>query len=251
MAFWRLAHLLKVRSVYQWKCTLLFITVWPLRVTPPWIPRLPSELTVTQRAEILALGTTSHWDKAGPLLTRPRPLPCIFPPTSVDYVVGGRAVTSFFSLSHNFSTAKSYPYWCSAISPNDIFAINSLLIEILSSGLDIINDGSKHHLLSSAVRPSQSDFAVPVWLYSIWPCKEMRDASGPCTRSEPFNLMQCKVMSEIREIHMEIKWAQIESVIIRGRGMHRYSSIEQQHCGTPLRVSSCQHQGETTTWLEP
>lgn len=58
--------------------------------------------------------------------------------------------------------------------------------------------------------------------------------------------MQCKVMSEIREIHMEIKWAQIESVIIRGRGIqHRHSSIEQQHRGTPLMVSLCQNEALT------
>lgn len=79
------------------------------------------------KMEMQALWTASHWDKAGPLLTRPRPSPRIFPPTSIDYVVGGRAVSSFFFPLPLFQHCQELPLLMLAISPNDIFAINCLL----------------------------------------------------------------------------------------------------------------------------
>lgn len=93
------------------------------------------------------------WDKVRPLLTRPRPSPHILPPTSIDYVVGGREAGLIISfspapLSSSSSSCSnppsSPPPWfeqrhrrpCLILSPplpNDIFAINGRL-----SGLSII-----------------------------------------------------------------------------------------------------------------
>lgn len=123
------------KSVCQSGCTALLISFGSLQVTRPRANPTPTSHAFlpayfhTKRWRMQGLWTSSHWDKAGPLLTRPQPSARILPPTSIDYVVGGRAVSLafFFFLSYDFNTATGYPWWCSSPSPNDIFTINCRL----------------------------------------------------------------------------------------------------------------------------
>lgn len=92
------------------------------------------------------------------------------PPTSIAHATGGRTVSLVFFLSHALSTATGYPEWCSAFSPNDIFAINCC-----RHGRSIIwawhNQWwlphwmrrflKKNTLLSSAAPPSRNRFCRP------------------------------------------------------------------------------------------
>lgn len=175
-------------------CSITHISRGRCRLHRLGPPRPPSQLVVAQRGgrwKMCVLWTASHWDKAGSLLTRPRPSPRIFPPTSIDYAVGGKTASSvvFFpvSLFQQRHGQHRLPFL-----PNDIFAINCCL-----HGRSIIwawhnqwrlpswmrHFLNKHQLLSSAA-PTRLEigFADLVRHYSIWPCKEMREASGPHAR---------------------------------------------------------------------
>lgn len=160
-------------------------------------PRTPSASlraychTERWKMEMRALWTASHWDKAGSLLTRPRPSPHIFLPTSIDYAVGGRTVSSVFSCP----TFPALPWATQTdVLPSyqtTYLSLTATSMDVLSSGTDIINDDCHTEwdifLKNTSFYRQQPyhlqiDFADLVRHYSIWPCKEMREASGPHTR---------------------------------------------------------------------
>lgn len=111
---------------------------WPTLLPsphPPVLLSLFSDEEERKKTKMRAMWTAGHWDKARPLLTCPRPSPRILPPTSIDYVVGGReaGLIIFFSpppLS-SFPMIPTAPQAaCLVLSPplpNDIFAINGRL----------------------------------------------------------------------------------------------------------------------------
>lgn len=93
------------------------------------------------KMEMQTLCTASHWDEAWSLLTRPRPSPCIFTPTSIDYAVGGRAASSVFPPVPRFQHRHGLPRLMLCLLAKTVrFPLTAAFVDVLSSGPDIIND---------------------------------------------------------------------------------------------------------------
>lgn len=162
-------------------------------LAPPPPASLPAYCqTKRWKMKMQAPWTASHWDKAGPLLTRPRPSPRILPPTSIDYVVGGRAVSSvFFPCPTISAQPQATPTDVQPSHQTTYLPLTAAFMDVLSSGSDIINDDCHTEwgifFKNTSFYRQQTDhlgigFADPVRHRSIWPCKEMREASGPRSR---------------------------------------------------------------------
>lgn len=95
--------------------------------------------------EVQAVWAASRWDKAGPLLTRPRPSARILPPISIDYVVGGSAVSSVFVFFPCFTISALPGATLTDIQPSHwttYLPLTAAFMDVLSSEHDTINDDS-------------------------------------------------------------------------------------------------------------
>lgn len=175
-------------------CTALLTSVRSMQVTPPRTPSASLRAYCHPerwKMEMQALCTASHWDKAGSLLTCPRPSPPIFPPASIDYAVGGRTLSSVFSCPPFSALPQATPADMLPSYQMTYLPLAADFMDVLSAGPDMIN-GDCHtewdiFLKNIGFYRKQPDhlqigFADLVRHYSIWPCKEMREASGPRTR---------------------------------------------------------------------
>lgn len=147
-------------------------------LTPPHPnPSLFPDEEERKKMKMRAMWTAGHWDKARPLLTCPRPSPRILPPTSIDYVVGGREAGLIIFFFHPlrsppfpwFQQRHRQPAWFSALLCQTTYLpLTAAFADLPSSGLDIINGDHlgewgiffKNRVLLSAARAVRGYFFI-------------------------------------------------------------------------------------------